>query len=186
MSRESRAAAVRAAAGVLEEHGWRGFTVDEVARRSGVGKATLYRHWPSGFPLAVEAWGDVVTSAVPTIATGDVVGDLRGQMRRLAAFYASRQGLVAAELLGASIQQPDGPELVAEMFFRERRDATRALIREGVAAGQLQAGLEPDLVIDMLFGPLVFRLFNGRGPLDQSATDAIADMVLPAIARRRD
>jgi len=182
VSLKSRQAVLTAAAALLDERGFHGFTVDEVARRSGVSKATIYKHWTSGFDIAVNAYGDSVTDAVPVTDTGDVIWDLTGQIRRLAEFYASPRGRVVAQLLAAGTGQADGPALLREKFFAKRRGATHALIEHGKASGQLRPDLDPELVIDMLFGPIVFRLFNGTEPLNADTATALAAMALRAIA----
>src|SRR5205085_8764501 len=128
-----------AATDLLDERGYTGFTVDEVARRSGVSKATIYKHWSGGYDLAVEAYGVSVTAAVPVVATGDVVADLTGQIRRLAEFYAGPRGRVVAQLLAAGTGHPRGPALLRERFFAPRRDATVRLIEQGKADGRLRA-----------------------------------------------
>lgn len=122
-----------AAAQLLDERGLHGFTVDEVARRSGVSKATIYKHWTSGFDIAVNAYGDSVTDAVPVADTGDVIHDLTSQIRRLAEFYASPRGRVVAQLLAAGTGQADGSALLRKKFFGKRRGATHALIEQGKA-----------------------------------------------------
>jgi AcrR family transcriptional regulator len=184
VSEKSRQAVLTAAAQLLDERGFHGFTVDEVARRSGVSKATIYKYWTSGFDIAVNAYGDSVTDAVPVTGTGDVIRDLTSQIRRLAEFYASPRGRVVAQLLAAGTGQADGPALLREKFFAKRRGATHALIERGKASGQLRPDLDPDLVIDMLFGPIVFRLFNGIEPLNADTSTALADMALRAIVAK--
>ena len=181
MSAASRQAVLNTAADLLDERGFPGFTVDEVARRSGVSKATIYRHWTSGFTIAVEAYGDRVTDAVPVLPTGDAVADLRNQVVRLARFYGSARGRVAAQLLAASIGVPGGPAVVRATFFAQRRSATAALIDRGRADGQLRADLDTELAIDLLFGPIVFRLFNGEPALKPAAARRLADLALRAI-----
>lgn len=182
VSLASRAAAVGAARDLLTERGYGGFTVDEVARRSGVSKATIYKHWSDGFDLAVEAFGQAVTEGVPVRDTGDPARDLRGQIVRLAAFYASPQGRIAAQLIGAAAGREGGDELVRERFFGQRRHRTAALIDAGKQAGRLRDDLETGLVIDLLFGAIVFRLFNGLGPLSPTEARALARVAVSAIA----
>ena len=181
MSRASRHAVLTTATDLLDERGYTGFTIDEVARRSGVSKATIYKHWTGGYDVAVEAYGMSVTAAVPVISTGDVVADLADQIRRLAEFYASARGRVIAQLLGAGTGQAHGPALLREKFFAPRRDATLALIEEGKASGRLRPDLDSDLAIDLLFGPVVFRLLNGTEALDTHEAAALARMALRAI-----
>lgn len=161
---------------LLDERGWQGFTVDEVARRCGVSKATIYKHWRGGFELAVEAYGAVVTNAVPVVSSGDVAEDLRDQVIRFASFYASPRGRVAAQLLGAATFHEHGGALVSATFFGARRLATEKLITEGVATGSLRSGLHPRLAVDLLFGPIMFRLFNGLDPIDATEAVVLAEM----------
>ncbi|MCV7424469.1 TetR/AcrR family transcriptional regulator [Mycobacterium yunnanensis] len=182
VSTQARRAVLDAAVGLLDERGVAGFTVDEVARRSGVSKATIYKHWTNGFDLAASAYGDIATTAVPVKDSGDAVRDLTDQVRRLARFYASARGRVVAQILGAAPSQDQGTTTLRDAFFSQRRAATAALIRQGQSRGQLRPDLDPELTIDLLFGPVVFRMFNGLGPLNDTEARAVADMGMRAIA----
>ena len=177
----SRAAVLTTAAKLLDERGFTGFTIDEVARRSGVSKATIYKHWSGGYEVAVDAYGDSVTDAVPVIATGDAPHDLADQIVRLAEFYAGPRGRVIAQLLAAGTDRPRGSALLREKFFSQRRNATVALIEQGKSSGQLRQDLDSELVIDLLFGPIVFRLFNGVEPLSPEGAAELATMALRAV-----
>lgn len=181
VSERSRAAAVAAATALLDERGWSGFSVDEVARRSGVGKATVYRHWPDGFALAVEAWGALVDEVVPTLPGEDVLAALRDQMVRLGRFYRSPHGRTAAELIAGGVLREAGAALVNERFFGNRRRATLDLLRSAVVRGELRDDLDPDLMIDLLFGPIVFRLVNGMPMLADEEVAHLARVALPAL-----
>ena len=86
---------------------------------------------------------------------------------------------IAVNAYGDSVT--DGPALLREKFFAKRRGATHALIEHGIASGQLRPDLDPELVIDLLFGPIVFRLFNGIEPLNAGTATALAEMALRAI-----
>lgn len=177
----ARRAILKAAAGLLDECGFGGFTIDEVARRSGVSKTTIYKHWDGRLDLALAAYGDAVTDAVPVYDTGDPLADLRSQVRRLAAFYASDRGRVAAQLIAAGTLQPDGAALIRERFFASRRAATTELIDRGKASGSLREDIDTQVAIDLLFGGIVFRLFNGLDPLDDHAAKMLGDAALIAL-----
>ncbi|GAB2593180.1 TetR/AcrR family transcriptional regulator [Microlunatus antarcticus] len=184
VSQRSRQAALDAAATLLAERGYAAFTVDEVARRSRVGKATLYRHWPDGFGLAVEAYGAAVTDRVPVLDSGDVVADLTDQVVRLAEFYASERGRVGVELIAASVSAPRGAERLRDSFFGRRRAETTTLVERGQTEGSLSTDLSATLVVDVVFGAVVFRLLNGLGPLDPAEARAVAEVVVAAVATR--
>jgi AcrR family transcriptional regulator len=181
VSLQARQAVLDAAAQLLDEQGWSGFTVDEVARRSAVSKATIYKHWSGGLEVAADAYGQVVTDSVPTPATGDVVADLRSQITRLANFYATPRGAVVVQLLAAATGDQRGGDVVRHRFFAPRREASRALIEQGIANGQLRPDLDPDLTVDVLFGAMIFRLFNGEKPLKGAAARKVATTVLRAV-----
>lgn len=185
VSAASRRAVLETAADLLEERGYPGFAIDEVARRSGVSKATIYKHWRSGYEVAVEAYGARVTNDVPVRSTGDAVKDLSDQIVRLARFYASPRGRIVAQLLAAGVGLDEGHSLVREKFFAARRDKTLALIEQGKTAGQLRPDLDANLTNDLLFGAVVFRLFNGVTPIDAKQAAAIAAMAMRAIAQPR-
>ena len=177
----ARRAVLEAAAGLLDDRGFGGFTIDEVARRSRVSKATIYKHWSGRLDLALAAYGDAVTDAVPVRDTGDPVADLQDQVRRLAAFYASERGGVAAQLIAAGTLQPDGATLIRERFFALRRVATAALIDRGKAAGSLRPDIDTEVAIDLLFGGIVFRLFNGLDPLDDDAATLLGKAAIDGL-----
>ena len=179
---KSRQAVLDTAAKLLDERGWAGFSIDEVGRRSGVSKATIYKHWNGGLEVAAEAYGQTVTDAVPAPATGDVVADLTSQIIRLADFYATPRGRVIAQLLAAATGQQHGADMLRDKFFAARRRAAVALVKQGMSNGQLRADLDPDLTIDVLFGAMVFRLFNGEAPLQGEAAQTVATTVIRAVA----
>ena len=181
MSLQARQAVLDAAVELLDEKGWPGFTIDEVARRSSVSKATIYKHWSGGLEVAADAYGQIVTEAVPTAATGDVVADLRSQIIRLANFYATPRGAVVVQLLAAATEHQRGGDVVRHKFFAPRRAAARALVEQGIANGQLRPDLDPDLTVDVLFGAMIFRLFNGEKPLKGAAARKVATTVLRAV-----
>ena len=174
----SRNAVLSAAADLLDERGLAGFNVDEVARRSRVSKSTIYKHWPGGLHIAVEAYGARVTEAIPLNVTGDPVADLIGQVRRIAEIYASPQGRIIAQLLGAGAAIDGGAEMVHEGFFAERRNESRQLIQHGLDAGLWHLDFDPDAIIELLFGPIVFRALNGGEPFRADTAAALATVAL--------
>lgn len=178
----ARHAVLEAAAGLLDERGFGGFTIDEVARRSRVSKTTIYKHWDGRLDLALTAYGDAITEAVPVIDSGDPIKDLRGQVRRLAAFYASDRGRIAAQLIAAGTLQEDGPTMIRDRFFAARRAATTRLIDQAKANGSLRDDVDTQVAIDLLFGGIVFRLFNGLGPVDGSGAAALGELALTALS----
>ncbi len=171
-------AALEAAQGLLEEGGLPAATVDAIADRSGVSKATLYKHWPSRTAIAAEAFGLLMAEAIPLPDTGSARGDLTEQIRRVSDFYASANGKVFAQLLAAAVTDPAAAEYFREFVLAGRRASTRELWERAVERGEARPGIDADTAADTLFGGLIYRLLNGYTPLTEERAEAIADAAL--------
>lgn len=174
-------AVLDATAELLDEGGYPAATVDAISRRSGVSKATIYKHWPSRTAVAAEAFGAQMARAVPTPGPGDPRADLVELVRRVGRFYASPAGAVFAQLLAACVTDPDGAPYFREFFLRARRDETAALWQRALDAGVADPRVEVDVATDVLFGPLVFRVLSGHAALTPSQVSAVAEAALDGL-----
>lgn len=177
-------AILTAAAELLDEGGLPVATMDAIAARSGASKATLYKHWPSRTAVAAEAFGDLMARALPLPDTGDTARDLTEQVVRVSAFYASDRGRVFAQLLAACVDDPTGAAYFRRYFLDGRRIAIDTLWRRGIDRGDANADLAIDDVIDILFGPLIFRRLSGHYALTEEHARRLADTALPALLSR--
>ena len=171
-------AAVDATRHLLAEGGLPAATIDAIAARSGVSKATLYKHWPSRTAVAAEAFGRELADAVPLPDTGTTAGDLTEQLLRVSRFHASAEGTVFAQLLAACVSDEGGAAYFRAWFLAGRRAAVATLWQRGVDRGDVRPGVDVDTATDLLFGPLVFRLMTGHLPLTDEAAGGIADAAL--------
>lgn len=156
-----------ATAELLDEGGFPSATMDAIAARSGASKATLYKHWPSRTAVAAEAFGTTMAEALPLPDTGSTTGDLTEQVVRVSAFYASARGQVFAQLLAACVEDASGAAYFREYFLNGRRAAITELWQRGVERGDADADVAIDDVIDILFGPLIFRRMTGHCALTE-------------------
>jgi AcrR family transcriptional regulator len=167
-----------ATAELLDEGGFPAATMDAIAARSGASKATLYKHWPSRTAVAAEAFGTMMAEALPLPDTGSTATDLTEQVVRVSAFYASARGEVFAQLLAACVEDTTGAAYFREYFLSGRRAAITELWRRGVDRGEADAGTAIDDVIDILFGPLIFRRMTGHYPLTEEHARQLAATAL--------
>ncbi|WP_446038906.1 TetR/AcrR family transcriptional regulator C-terminal ligand-binding domain-containing protein [Streptomyces sp. SID1121] len=182
----AREAVLAAAAELLAEGGLPAATADALSARSGVSKATVYKHWPSRTAVAAEAFGRLMAHAVPLPDSGDAREDLREQVRRVSAFYAGPVGVVFAQLLAACVTDPGAAPYFRSHFLQRRRDAVADLWGRAQAQGIARASVTADVATDLLFGPLVFRLMTGHTPLGESEADAISAAALDGLLDDRD
>lgn len=167
-----------ATAELLDEGGFPAATMDAIAARSGASKATLYKHWPSRTAVAAEAFGTMMAEALPLPDTGSTTGDLTEQVVRVSAFYASARGQVFAQLLAACVEDQTGAAYFREYFLNGRRAAITELWQRGVARDDADAGIAIDDVIDILFGPLIFRRMTGHYALTEEHARCLAETAL--------
>lgn len=169
----------------LEEYAERGFdgmSVDAVATRAGVSKATIYRRYPSKVELVMAAAYVVADDIAPKPDTGSLRGDLLAMLTNL-----SR--LMNHSVLGKTVRQVVAdaarhPDLAAthEEFVQARRQRTIAVFERGMARGELRPDLDPELAADILAGPLFYRHMVSRMPIDEAYAEQIVDAFLRAHA----
>jgi AcrR family transcriptional regulator len=163
---------------VLESDGLAGMTIEGVAERAGVGKASIYRRWPSKGALAFDAVVDGILVTQPTPDTGSLEGDLAHVAEnwiRLA--HVRRGGRAVAHFIAEVQSDPDLAVAWRERFVDRIRSARRPIIERAIARGEIPAGSDAELIMDLLFGPLYHRYLNGHLPLDQSFARGVARMV---------
>ncbi len=167
---------------LLAETGVRRLTVEGVAARSGVAKTTIYRRWRSKDELALAVLLDMVEQIVEVPDLGDIRAEL-------IAFVDGAVTILGTTLMGRVMQGLVSDLATDEQLgqsFRERIVALRVaevrrLVERATARGELRPGVDIDLVHEMLFGPLYYRLLLSGGTLDDRLAERIVDSVLPAI-----
>lgn len=174
-------AIIEAAIDGLAEEGFEGLTMEGVAARAGVGKATVYRRWSSKEALvrgAVEAF--VGGIAIPN--SGSVETDLLVLMGEAVEVYRGRPGRLMPGLVSAMARHPDLARVVREGFLRARRAALRKVVRRGIERGELRPDVDVELALDFLGGPLFYRLLVTGGPLDEVLARGVVEVMLYGMA----
>lgn len=180
-SEEAHRAILDATLSLLVEVGYSALTVEGVASRAGVGKATIYRRWPSKLPLVIEAFGDL--PALEEADTGDLATDLERMLRSyLRVFDSTPLGAVVPSLAGELPHNPELSELFAPLVRARRQPLIRALQR-GVDRGEIPADTDLDLAADLIVGPISVRIFFTRARLHPKIVRPILDLALEGIRR---
>ena len=175
-----RAAVLAATLTELTEHGYAALTVDNVARRTGVHKTTIYRRWKDRESLVTDAMADLAATKVPFPDTGDIDTDLRRLARSFVAFLNSPTGkaVVAATLSDAGRI----PEIAAakRRFFEDRFRRARPVISGAIARGELPVATDPAELVRTLVAPIYLRLLVTAEPIDATTADNAAKVALAA------
>lgn len=169
---------------LLVENGYAGLSMEGVAARTGVGKPTVYRRWPSKGALVAEAVQHGFLAATPGRSvdppdTGDVEDDVRQWLRGYAALAAGpRHTPLVLALTAAAAENPQDAEVLYQQLTGPRHEALVARLRRGVDAGQVRADADLDAVADAVTGALLYQLLTGNAAASERRAAALLDILL--------
>jgi AcrR family transcriptional regulator len=178
--RDARAdeAILDAAVEILAEQGPSGFTVDAVAARAGVGKATIYRRWPSRGALLLDTAHHRIGLEPTDPDTGSVTEDM---VRILVELGQKLRGTPAGRVLPVVMSEAAvNPEMrpILAAFVADRRRLPTAIIERGVARGELPEDTDVQLLLDVAGGTVFFRVLLSDEPVDELVVRAVVERVV--------
>jgi AcrR family transcriptional regulator len=179
-SRASRAI-LHAALELLAERGLDGLTMEGIAEYAGVAKTTVYRRWKSPEEVLEAASSKFVTEiGVPD--TGTIRGDLLTLLTNAAAVYSGLPGRAMPGLVAAMARSPSLAHAVREGFLAGRRAALEVVLERGILRGELRREIDVPVTLDMLGGPLMYRLLITGEAVNESTVTEVVDTLLVGIA----
>jgi AcrR family transcriptional regulator len=154
-----------------------GFTVDEVANRSGVAKTTIYRHWPSRQALVLDA-ASRISAEVEAPDTGSVAADATAILTNLAHLLATaRWSSVVPSIVDVAERDPEFAA-VHGMIQRGHAAPLAEVLTRGVERGQLPPTTDTSQMISAMIGPLYYRRWFTREPTDEGFVETIVANVI--------
>jgi AcrR family transcriptional regulator len=145
----------------------RDLTIEAIAREAGVGKPTIYRWWPSKNAVVIDAAFGAVAKRIEYPELDSAVESLAQQVSAGAAVLRSRTGRVLAEILAEGQSDPDTLASFNERVLDVRRADARAVIERGQQSGEIAPEVDVEVAIDLIWGPLYYRLLAGHAPPDE-------------------
>jgi len=183
----SRLAILDAALTLCREEGYAKLSVEAIAARAGASKQTIYRWWPSKGSVLLEALEQEVAGSATVPDTGDVVADMRTVIGNLIRRHADPNfGPHVAALIAESQQDPALGLDALERFVRGRRRPLVERLRRAQRLGQLPESLDPEAILEVVFGALYHRLLLRSGPLDAAYGSFVVDVVFTGAAASTD
>ncbi len=173
-----------AAARLILQRGFDKTTVDDVAAAAGVGKATVYRRWPSKEDLAVAAMETLYAAEFPEPDTGSIEGDLAASYRGVLEFVNTREG---AAYLRMSIAESVRDPRIAALYkdATERRELTsRHTFERAIARGEVRRDIDIDAAVQWLGGLLATRAITDRPMPTVDEVDSLVEFTMTGIRTR--
>jgi AcrR family transcriptional regulator len=164
---------------LLEEIGFANMSIEGIAARAGVGKATIYRRWPNKASVVMDAFLAATAKELPFPNTGSALEDIRRQLRMVVKVLNGPRGRTIATLIGVVQSDNELAEAFRTRFVAVRRGEAKAVLQRGVANGEFKPDMDLESVLDCLYGPLYFRLLIGHDKSSVKYADQLVDLVLP-------
>jgi AcrR family transcriptional regulator len=175
-----QAAVLAATLAELADTGYAALTVENIARRAGVHKTTIYRRWTDRESLVADVLGERIAMDFPMPDTGSVEADLQQLAQAFVAWVTSPTGrMIFAAVYSDAARIPGISDVRRELFESGPRRAA-IVIERAVERGELPAGTDPGPVLRTLIAPIYFRLTVTGEPADPAAADQAAQIALAA------
>ena len=176
-SAKSHDAILTAALKLLKEKGYRSVTIEGIASEAGVGKQTIYRWWRSKADIILEAFTRYTSGQIATPKSGNVQSDLQVFLTQAFDNLTRESGEVVRGLMSEALIDPVFAESMRKIFIASRRSALRDILAKGVDRGELASDVDIELTIDLIYGPMWYRLLNKHAPLNQKFAKEISEMI---------
>ncbi len=168
---------------LLAENGFGNLTVEGVAARSGVAKTTIYRRYRSKNDLALAVLLDMVDEVSTQPYRADTWSELVILVdRTVELMCTSLMGLVMKGLVSEVAADPELAHVYRDQVVSHRLADVSALVERGISRGELRADLDPEMVTDLLLGPIYYRFFLSGAPMDDGFGRRLVTTLLPSFA----
>jgi AcrR family transcriptional regulator len=176
-SEESEEAILWAITELLKSKMLRDISIEEIARKAGVGKATLYKWWPNKAYIAFDAFSRKLREMVPIRDTGSAERDFKQQLRSLFAFFDTPAGLVLRHFLAEGQVDAEFASLFRDRFIKPRREMIGVIFDRAVERGQIRSGLDREVVLDLIYGPGFYRMMIRHETLERRKVDEMVSVL---------
>lgn len=184
VSQMARDRILEAARAMLAEGGVTSITMDGLAGRAGVGKPTIYRSWANRHEVVMAA---LMQSSPPTdvsVANGVPLAELARQLSDVAAFLAGATGRHVASMLASADESSEISRAFRSHFLQARREEGRVLLQAAKDRGEIASAIDMEIALDLIYGPIFYRLLMGHGRIDRRYTDKLLQSALAGLGAR--
>jgi AcrR family transcriptional regulator len=178
----TRATILAAARTLLERGGLTAVTIEAIASKAGVSRPTIYRYWPNAPAVAMAAFLDASGAPTDARASRSPLAALRAQLHAVADAFAAPAGRSVAAMVAAAQSETELAKAFRNEFIARNRDAARQLLERCIEDKLVERPTDNDLALDLIFGPLFYRLLMGHAPITRGFVDQLIDAVIPARA----
>ena len=183
-SRSADERILKAALKLVEAGGFQSVTMEAIAATADVARTTIYRRWPNKESVIMDAFLEEVGPAIAFPTLPNVRENLRRQMKLLAKAFRGKAGLLIRSLLAEAQFNSELKAAFRERWIAKRRASAIAVIKAGIASGEIPSRIDPDILLDVLYGGLYYRLLIGTGAISDDYVDSVWDTVVGGLGEQ--
>jgi AcrR family transcriptional regulator len=181
-SEESRRAILDSARRLLTHMPVSKISIEAIAKKAGVGKTTIYRWWPNKQAVVMEAvFNQPGFQNILPQASNPFEG-IKAQVEKLVRQLNGKNGRIVAEIVGECQGDIETLKALVKNFFQDRYNTLAYYLQRGKADGVFHDSVDLEVAIDLILGPIIFRLMSGQN-LDETFAKKISDMLHNALVR---
>lgn len=184
-SKEVHQAILQAAFDLVLRDGFRAVSVESIAATAGVSKATIYRRWPNKAAIVMDAFTLKVGSGSLFPPSASAAESIRLQMRAMAKSFRGDAGALVRSLLAEAQFDPELAKAFRQRWTMPRRKLGVGVVQRAIQQGEMPPDVNAEDVIDILYGPIYYRLQMGTGPLSDAYVEGIFRRVMKGLAAKR-
>jgi AcrR family transcriptional regulator len=171
---------------LLQERDYRTVTIEGIAAKAGVGKQTIYRWWPSKAAVVLEAFTARAESDVPVPDTGNLKADLERFLGTTFEKLSHESGPIVRALMSEALLDREFGDALREIFIAKRRQALHEIFYHAVQRGDVCENIDFEVVIDLIYGPMWYRLLNAHAPLNTQFARQLTAFIMKSLQKSND
>lgn len=180
---EVTAAITQAVLDELAEYGYGRLSMEAVAKRAAVSKSALYRRWPSKHHMVLAIVSELSVPLAEVPDTGSLHGDLHATLHAVAEWLTHpRISRILPDLIAEGARNQALGQAIQTSIAAPRRARAEAMFRRAIQRGELPAGIDMEMAIDLLAAPIYWRLHGLHATLEPDYLDRVATVILHALS----
>ncbi|WP_066363232.1 TetR/AcrR family transcriptional regulator [Neobacillus drentensis] len=180
-SESSKIAILNATIDLLEKSGYSTLTIEAIAAHAGVGKATIYRWWANKSFLVFDAFLMSTETHMDFLEKTSIRENFRQQLHTLANVLNGTLGRTMIALVAESGEDSELSKVFYTNYLNPRREDAKMILERAIAQGEIQSTINIDVALDMLYGPIYFRILIYKKKVDLVFIDTLVDQVMKGI-----
>lgn len=185
-SEAARVAILGVAFELLTAQGPGRLTIEAVAAKAGVGKPTIYRYWPNARALEMAAMLEQPAPDTDVQVGQSAIADLQAQLEKVVAIFAERRGRQMTQMIAASEPDSELSKQFRNTVILKCREEGRAILDRAIEDGHVRSDISVEVALDMIYGPLFYRLLAGHAPLDAGFAGDLVATALVGLALNKE